>query len=342
MASHAPTISSNQNKQQEEQSSFLLPLLAVPQLSPPVAPPPMVPVINGEPCPVQNHPLPQHTVAAPVLRVPMHAVTPPPADERLRPMPLPRVNVDLPQPQGTTPNNSSLQFPKSRDPVAYPNNARLTNPPFLPPQNVTPWLFARGPLPKIYAPAPDGFMQHPSLVAFHVFDKNGKKQSIDDLLKGPMKEMCIRSTGNEMRHLSDGIEGRVKGSGTIAFIIKEQVQIGKKVTYANMVCDHRPLKVEQFHVRLTIGGDKLIYADETASPAADLLKTKLLINSTISNARKGAHYMVIDIKDFFLQTPLPKQMCIHVKYFDNELKKLYSIDSIINKGRYVYCEIKKG
>eukprot|EP00957_Ditylum_brightwellii_P041017 3105836-Ditylum_brightwellii.AAC.1 len=48
MMSHAPTISSNQKKQQEHQSSFLLPPLAVPQLSPPVVPPPRVPVINME------------------------------------------------------------------------------------------------------------------------------------------------------------------------------------------------------------------------------------------------------------------------------------------------------
>ena len=33
-----------------------------------------------------------------------------------------------------------------------------------------------------------------------------------------------------------------------------------------------------------IGGDKLPYDDETASPDADLLETKILLNSTISDA----------------------------------------------------------
>ena len=62
-----------------------------------------------------------------------------------------------------------------------------------------------------------------------------------------------------------------------------------------MVCNYRPLKEEQFRVRLTIGGDKLLYNDETTSPTADILETKILLNSTISDAHKGAQFMGIDI-----------------------------------------------
>ena len=39
-------------------------------------------------------------------------------------------------------------------------------------------------------------------------------------------------------------------------------------------------------MRLTIGGDKLDYFDETASLAASLLETKLILNSAISDAHK--------------------------------------------------------
>eukprot|EP00957_Ditylum_brightwellii_P034597 2623165-Ditylum_brightwellii.AAC.3 len=89
-----------------------------------------------------------------------------------------------------------------------------------------------------------------------------------------------------------------------------------------------------------------MYDDETASPAANLLETKLLINSTISDAFRGARFMGIDIKDFFLQTPLPpgkhEYMQVHVKYFDEELKRLYNIDDIVANNGYIYCEIKKG
>jgi hypothetical protein len=138
----------------------------------------------------------------------------------------------------------------------------------------------------------------------------------------------------------------VEGSDTIDFIFKSEVPKGKKVTYANFVCDYCPLKAEQFCVRLTIGGDKLDYHDETASPAASLLETKLIINSTISDADKGARFICIDIKDFFLQTPLPKSereyMRIHSRYFDEDFRKLYKLNEKIASDGYIYCEIKKG
>ena len=92
-----------------------------------------------------------------------------------------------------------------------------------------------------------------------------------------------------------------------------------------MVCDYRPLKDEKYRVRLTIGGDKLDYNNETASPTANLLDTKILINSTISDAERNARFMTIDIKDCFLMSPLPpgerEYMRIHSRYFDKENSK---------------------
>eukprot|EP00957_Ditylum_brightwellii_P111430 8498903-Ditylum_brightwellii.AAC.1 len=99
-------------------------------------------------------------------------------------------------------------------------------------------------------------------------------------------------------------------------------------------------------MRLTIGGSKLIYDNETASPAANLLETKFPINSTIYDANKGVRLMGIDIKDFFLQTPLPPEereyIRMHVKYFDKELCKQYSIEELVADDKCVYCEIQKG
>ena len=53
---------------------------------------------------------------------------------------------------------------------------------------------------------------------------------------------------------------------------------------------------------MTIGGDKLDYHDDTASPAASLLETKFLINSVISDHKNhNSKFCSIDIKDFFSQ-----------------------------------------
>ena len=50
---------------------------------------------------------------------------------------------------------------------------------------------------------------------------------------------------------------------------------------------------------MVVGGDRLDYFDDSGSPAASLLETKILINSTISDADKGAKFMSADLKDFF-------------------------------------------
>ena len=113
-----------------------------------------------------------------------------------------------------------------------------------------------------------------------------------------------------------------------------------------MVCNYRPLKEEKYQVQLTIGGDKLDYDNETASPTANLLDTKILINSTISDAKKNARFMTIDIKDCFLMSPLPpgerEYMRIHSRYFDKEIRDLYNLHNKINQDGYVYCEIQLG
>ena len=96
-----------------------------------------------------------------------------------------------------------------------------------------------------------------------------------------------------------------------------------------MVCDMMPLKTEKFRVHLTVGGDQLQYLDDTASPAATLLETKILLNSTVSQSANGARFMTLDIKDFFLQTLMkrPEYMKINSKYFLEDIRNKYKIDN---------------
>ena len=55
---------------------------------------------------------------------------------------------------------------------------------------------------------------------------------------------------------------------------------------------------------ITVGGDCLPCEDDTGSPASDLLETKLVLNSTISDADKGARFISIDTKHHFLARPM--------------------------------------
>ena len=130
---------------------------------------------------------------------------------------------------------------------------------------------------------------------------------------------------------------------TIDFINKNEVPPNKKVTYANMVCDVRPLKAESHRVRLTVGGDRLDYHGDASSPATSNVKTKILLNSTISDAKNGARFISADLSDFFLEStmPTPEYMRIHSKYFPPEMRELYNIEQRIAKDGYVYVKIKK-
>ena len=85
---------------------------------------------------------------------------------------------------------------------------------------------------------------------------------------------------------SNGVNN-IKSTQTISFVTKNSIPSNKKITYANMVCDYRPLKSEKYRIRLTIGGDKLDYLYDASSPAATLIDTKLLLNSVISDSDKG-------------------------------------------------------
>ena len=111
-----------------------------------------------------------------------------------------------------------------------------------------------------------------------------------------------------------------------------------------MVCDHRPLKTEQHRVRLTLGGDVLEYLGDASSPAASLIESKLIFNSVVSDSHRGARFMSLDIKDYFLQSMLQEAeyMRIHGKYFLKDIREKYDIDSIISPDGFVYCKIKRG
>ena len=80
------------------------------------------------------------------------------------------------------------------------------------------------------------------------------------------------------------------------------------------------------HVRLTFGSNRLPYSSDDGSPAASLLEAKLLFNSTILDANKGARFMAADLKNFFLVTPMEESeyMCIHSKYFFEDICEEYN------------------
>ena len=141
----------------------------------------------------------------------------------------------------------------------------------------------------------------PKLRINHIFDQAGKKRSIDSLLQDKTTHpVWSKALENELGRLAQGFDNCVKAQDAMDFIYHREIPAQQKVTYANFVCDLRPLKSEKFRVRMTVGGDKLDYFDNTSSPTASLIETKLLINSVISDHKsKNAKFCSMDLKVFF-------------------------------------------
>ena len=75
---------------------------------------------------------------------------------------------------------------------------------------------------------------------------------------------------------------------------------------------------------------------------ANLLTVKLQINSIISTA--GAKFMTMDIKDFYLNTPMVRYKYMRIKLADmpDDVIAHYKLQDVATPDGYVYCEIRKG
>ena len=110
---------------------------------------------------------------------------------------------------------------------------------------------------------------------------------------------------NEIGQLAQGMPGRNKGTNTIFFIKKNQVPRyrAKDVTCGLITTLIRPEKIDKPNrTRLVAGGDRVHYLGDAGTPTANILTVKILLNSIISTPKEK--FMTIDIKDFYLNTPM--------------------------------------
>ena len=240
-------------------------------------------------------------------------------------------SAPLPRVMQPNPFKSPSTFPTQFPPYAFPSPPRVQlhssfHPPPMQPQNIP----------------PPPMLSNPKL--FHIYDNNGNKQSLDALLQGPDKLTWQRSASNEFGRLAQGNHFGTAGTDTIEFIPANQLPSNSKTTYASFVCDIKPFKSETHRVRMVVGGDKLSYDDDAGAPAASLLETKLLVNSVISDASRGAKFMTLDIKDFYLATPMPKPeyMKLSLTSIPPDIITKYNLHSIATPSKKVFVKIKKG
>jgi hypothetical protein len=115
----------------------------------------------------------------------------------------------------------------------------------------------------------------------------------------------------------------------------------RNITYGKIVCDYKPHKLEKERVQLTVGGNRLDYSGDVSTSTADITTFKILINSTLST--EDAVMMMMDIKNYYLGTPLPRfeYMKMLLSRFPEEIIQKYNLNALAVDG-WVYIEIRKG
>jgi hypothetical protein len=161
--------------------------------------------------------------------------------------------------------------------------------------------------------------------------KSLEHQELITMLRYKIKWM--RSTANEIR--------RLYKTNTIKFIRKSDIPPGRKDTYGSFVVDIKEHKEETGRTRLTVGCDQVTYPGDKSTCTAGITTAKILINSVIST--KGARFLVVAIKNIYLNTPLGRfeYMVINLSYLPQEIINEFGLLELAHDGR-VYIEIQKG
>ena len=144
-------------------------------------------------------------------------------------------------------------------------------------------------------------------MANSVLGSNGKLLEYRHLIANPATRIIWSNLyGNEIGRLAQGMPGCNIGTNTIVFIPRKAVprDRAKDVTYGLITVLIRPEKIDEPNcTRLVAGGDRIHYPGNAGTPTANLL-VKLLINCIISTP--GAKFFTMDIKDFYLNTPIKR------------------------------------
>ena len=178
--------------------------------------------------------------------------------------------------------------------------------------------------------------------AFAILDEEtGKTLEFRQLIKlEKYRTIWMHSFANELGRLAQGIRD-IPGTNTINFIPFSEVPEGEAVTYGRIVCTYRPQKDEKNRTRLTVGGNLLVALYDVSTPTADLTTAKLLFNSVISTPK--ARFVTFDLKNFYLETPLPKPRYMRMKLdiIPEEIIDKYNLREIAHNG-WVYIRIIRG
>ena len=74
------------------------------------------------------------------------------------------------------------------------------------------------------------------------------------------------------------------------------------------------------------------------------METKLLVNSIISHAKDGDHFISADINNYFLATLMAQAdyMKVQYKHISEDIRQQYNLQDKVTSENCIYIRIKKG
>ena len=108
------------------------------------------------------------------------------------------------------------------------------------------------------------------------------------------------------------------------------------VTYGRKLVDYRLEKTDPYRTRLIVGGGRVRYPGDRGTPTVELNTVKLLLNSIVS--KLNAKSMRIDIKDFYLNTPMAQSEYMRLKLSNlpERVAQHYNLEKKSTRDGYVY------
>ena len=175
-----------------------------------------------------------------------------------------------------------------------------------------------------------------------ILNSTGQLMKMRHLFINPKyKDLWGKLYTKELAHLAQGIPGVSEGTNTLILIKRKEISADRRcdATYTCVCVNYHPEKEDPNHTQLAVGGNLIYVLGDVSTPSANMVTAKLHLNSVIS--AKGARYCTIDLKDFYLNTPMarPKYMRMKLKDIPPKFVKLYDQKRIAAPNGTVYIKI---
>ena len=108
----------------------------------------------------------------------------------------------------------------------------------------------------------------------------------------------------------------MKGTSTFRVICYDDIPRDKlsDICHTRVMCEYRPDKEDPNRTRITLAGRHICVPYDVSTPTGSLELVKMMINSVLS--RRNEKFAAIDLKNFFLNTPMGNPEYVRVQLKD--------------------------